>query len=173
MMEFGFGQPFDAIIQIAFVVEDLDVAMKEFGSRLGIGPWTVFRGFAGDDPRYHGAPTDARANIALGFGGRMQYELIQPTDDLPSVHRDVILDRGYGFHHFGYARPNFDESVDAMRAQGYEPVFEARVGPGGRVAYFDTRDVLPGMVEFIEAGPGVDRDFTMMYQASRGETELP
>lgn len=166
-MEFGFGQPDDAIIQIAFVVEDLDVAMEEFSSRLGIGPWTVMRDFAGAEPHYHGVPTAARANVALGFGGRMQYELIQPTDDLPSVHRDVIQDRGYGFHHFGYARPDFDASVAGMRAQGYEPVFEARVGPDGRVAYFDTRDVLPGMVEFIESGSSLDVDFTRMYLASR------
>lgn len=93
----------------------------------------------------------------------MQYELIQPVDDLPSVHRDVISERGYGFHHFGYARPDFDRSVEEMRARGYEPALTARVGPTGRVAYFDTRDVLPGMTEFIEAGRSVDVDFSRMY----------
>jgi hypothetical protein len=163
--EFGFGQPLDTVIQIAFVVENLEDAMGGFGERLGAGPWTVFRDFAGDNPRYHGEPTDARAHIALGFAGRMQYELIQPADDLPSVHRDVIQERGYGFHHFGYAAPDFDASVARMRATGYEPVFEAEVDGGDRVAYFDTRDVLPGMLEFIEASPGLDGAFTPMYRA--------
>jgi hypothetical protein len=163
MKEFGFGQSIDTVIQLAFVVENLEDAMASFERRLGAGPWTVLRDFAGENPRYRGRPTEARAHIALGFAGRMQYELIQPADDLPSVHRDVIRDTGYGFHHFGYARPDFDAGVAEMRAAGYEPQFEATAG-GDRVAYFDTRDVLPGMVELIEASAGLDDLFTRMYQ---------
>jgi hypothetical protein len=117
-MLFDFGQPTDGIIQMAFVVEDLDEAMRRFTDRLRIGPWTVLRNFAGDDPRYRGEPTQAEAHIALGFCGHMQYELIQPADDLPSVHRDVIRDRGYGFHHFGYATPQFDEKVEENARAG-------------------------------------------------------
>jgi hypothetical protein len=164
LKEFGFGQSVDTVIQLAFVVESLEDAMASFERRLGAGPWTVLRDFAGENPRYRGEPTAARAHIALGFAGRMQYELIQPADDLPSVHRDVILDSGYGFHHFGHARPDFDRAVAEMRAAGYEPQFEATAG-GDRVAYFDTRDVLPGMVEIIEASSGLDELFTRMYQA--------
>ena len=36
-------------------------------------------------------------------------------------------------------------------ARGYETAFSAVPPGGGRVAYFDTRDVLPGMTELIEA----------------------
>ncbi len=143
MNEFGFGQSVDTVIQLAFVVEDLEDAMESFTRRLGVGPWTVLRDFAGENPRYRGEPTEARAHIALGFAGRMQYELIQPADDLPSVHRDVIRDSGYGFHHFGHARSDFDSAVAEMRAAGYEPQFESAAGDA-RVAYFDTRNVLAG-----------------------------
>jgi hypothetical protein len=165
-MLFGFGQPVNGVIQIAFVVADLDQAMAEFTSRFGVGPWTVFRDFTGTDAHYHGEPTEARAHVALGFGGHMQYELIQPADDLPSVHRDVIRDRGYGFHHFGCATTNFDEAVKGMHDQGYETAFSATVDRASRVAYFDTRDVLPGMTELIEASESLDAAFTRMYQDS-------
>ena len=165
-MLFDFGQPTDSVIQTAFVVPDLDEATQQFASMFGIGPWTVLRDFAGLDPRYRGEPTSARAHIALGFGGHMQYELIQPADDLPSVHRDVITERGYGFHHFGYATSRFDELVAQMHGKGYETVFSDLVGPGSRVAYFDTRDVLPGMTELLEAGPDLNEKFTAMYRAS-------
>lgn len=165
-MLFDFGQPTDGIIQTAFVVEDLERAMEQFTTRFGVGPWTVLRDFAGDDPRYRGEPTAARAHVALGFGGHMQYELIAPADDLPSVHRDVIRERGYGFHHFGYATTSFDRTVAAMHAEGYPTVFSASVGPGSRVAYFDTRDVLPGMTELMEAGPDLNAAFTEMYRSS-------
>jgi hypothetical protein len=166
MPDFGFGQPDDTVIQIGFVVENLEESMAQFTERLGVGPWTVLRSFAGENPRYRGEPTKAVADIALGFAGHLMYELIQPLDELPSVHRDVVLERGYGFHHFGYARPDFDRDVADMRARGYEPVFEASAG-GSRVAYFDTRDMLPGMVEFLEAGPALDAAFTAMYEQWR------
>lgn len=166
-MLFDFGQPTDGVIQTAFVVQDLDDAMQQFANMFRIGPWTVLRDFAGADPRYRGEPTEAKAHIALGFGGHMQYELIQPADDLPSVHRDVIVERGYGFHHFGYATTRFDELVGEMHGKGYETVFSDSVGPGSRVAYFDTRDILPGMTELLEASPDLNEKFTAMYRASR------
>ena len=100
----------------------------------------------------------------------MQYELIEPADDLPSVHRDVVAERGYGFHHFGRATTSFDADVAAMTATGYPVAFSASVGPQGRVAYFDTRDVLPGMTELLEAGPSLNSTFTSMYLRAAAET---
>lgn len=172
-MLFDFGQPTDGLIQMAFVVEDLDAAMARFSESFRVGPWTVLRDFAGEHPRYRGEPAQARAHVALGFGGHMQYELIQPVDDLPSVHRDVITQRGYGFHHFGYATTAFDEAVEAMHRRGYETVFTASVGSDSRVAYFDTRDILPGMTELIEASPGLNEAFTDMYRESLGQVSRP
>jgi Glyoxalase/Bleomycin resistance protein/Dioxygenase superfamily len=165
-MLFDFGQPTNGIIQTAFVVADLNAAMAAFSGRLRAGPWTVLRNVGSPQDRYRDQPTQARAHIALGFAGHMQYELIQPADDLPSVFREVIEERGYGFHHFGCATTAFAGSVEVMHAQGYETVFSA-VAPGGvRVAYFDTRDVLPGMTELIESCEALNGDFTAMYKAS-------
>lgn len=167
-MLFDFGQPVNGIIQTAFVVADLGSAMAEFSGRLRVGPWTVLRDVGGPEDRYRGQPAQGRAHIALGFAGHMQYELIEPADEFPSVFREVIEQRGYGFHHFGYATPAFGAAVEVMHAQGYETVFSA-VAPGGvRVAYFDTRDVLPGMTELIEASEELNAEFTAMYRASIG-----
>jgi hypothetical protein len=79
----------------------------------------------------------------------MTYELVQPADDAPSVYRDVIHDRGYGFHHFGYGTRDFDQAVIAMHAEGYSTVGSLE-HPDLRLAIFDTRDILPGMTELIE-----------------------
>jgi len=102
----------------------------------------------------------------------MLYELIQPADDLPSVYREVIDERGYGFHHFGYATPVFDEAVATMRAQGDEANGSIEV-PGVRLAYFDTRDALPGMIELIEASEEVNASFTAIWKASIGKGDTP
>ena len=65
--------------------------------------------------------------VGFGFAGHMLYELIQPADDLPSVFREVVEQRGYGFHHFGYATPAYDEAVANMHAHGYETVASLKV----------------------------------------------
>ena len=84
----------------------------------------------------------------------MNIELIQPNDDSPSVYREWIERRGYGFHHWGRATSNFDRDVAKYQAAGHDLVFLAGVPSGGHVAYMDTTADLPGYVELIELGAG-------------------
>lgn len=162
----AFGQPDDGIIQMAYTVPDLDAAMHAFTANLNAGPWFVFRRLAGPDPRYRGEKSLAGNDIALGFAGHMQIELIQPLDDRPSVYQETIATRGYGFHHFGVAARDFDRACEAQRAKGYELVFTDAVEGVSRVAYFDTQGVLPGMLELIDATPALEESFNAMRIAS-------
>lgn len=169
-MKFDFGQPADGIFQTGFVVEDIDTAMDQFTARLGIGPWAVMREISTAGTFHRGAPSQAVLNVAFGFSGHMAYELIQPVNDAPSAFRDVVEDRGYGFHHFGRATTTFDESVASMTSQGFEIVTAADF-PGLRLRMFDTRDVLPGMTELIEANDSVNDTFTGIWKASLGQRD--
>ena len=143
------GRPTEGIFQTAFVVEDLDFAIEQFSSRFQVGPWRTFHDVDPEGAVYRGDPARARLHVAFGFAGQMTYELVQPADDAPSVYRDVIDDRGYGFHHFGYGTRGFDAAVAAMHADGYQSVGSLEL-PDLRLAIFDTRDVMPGMTELIE-----------------------
>ena len=148
-MASDWGRPTEGIFQTAFVVEDLDVAIGQFSSRFQIGPWRTFRDVDPEGAVYRGEPARARLDVAFGFAGNMTYELVQPVDDAPSVYRDVINDRGYGFHHLGYGTRNFDKAVAAMHAEGYQTAGSLEL-PDLRLAIFDTRDLMPGMTELIE-----------------------
>jgi hypothetical protein len=139
---------------------------------LNIGPWTTIRDVGPHGAVYRGAPAQAIVHVGFGFSGHMVYELIQQVNDVPSPYREVIDDRGYGFHHFGYATPAFDGAVAAMGAAGFENVGGLEMSDL-RLAYFDTRDVLPGMVELIEANASVNATFTAMWKASIGERGEP
>ena len=147
-MTSDWGRPTDGIFQTAFVMEDLDVAIEQFSARLNVGPWRIFRDVGPEGAVYRDEPAQATLHVAFGFAGHMTYELVQPLDDTPSVYRDVINDRGYGFHHFGYGTRNFDKAVAAMHAEGYQTVGSLEL-PDLRLAIFDTRDILPGMTELI------------------------
>ena len=164
----SFGQPDDGIVQMAYVVEDIHAAMKEWTSRMRVGPWFLLDRLAGVEAQYRGGPSQAEVTLAMSFSGHMNVELIQQVNDAPSVYRETIEKRGYGFHHFGVATWNFDQEVERYRAGGAELAFLLRVPSGGRVAYMDTTATLPGMVELIELGPGFEPTFNRFYRASIG-----
>ena len=167
-MRYDFGQPVSGIMQTAFIVPDIHAAIDHWVSKLVIGPWFLLGEFTGIDPQYRGAPSTSKCAIAMSFAGQMNIELIQPLDDQPSVYKDTIDERGYGFHHFGVSTLKLDEDIAAYRDKGYELAFFAGVPTGGHVAYMDTRADMPGMIEFIEGGPAVDAAFTSFYQATLG-----
>lgn len=164
----SFGQPVGGLIQLGFVVEDLAAAMAEFTERMSAGPWFVIRNFAGVNPVYRGSPALALCDIALGFSGHMQIELIQQMDEHPSVYREKPPETRFGFHHFGIAARDFDAAADSYRKAGHQEAFTAAVPSGGRVVYFDPGGAMPGMIELIEADDGLDQMFGAIYQASVG-----
>lgn len=166
MTEFGFGQPRSGLIQLGYVVADLDGAMASYSRLLGIPRWEVIRSFRGEDPWYLGKPSTAAAHIAMGFSGHTQIELIQPADEQPSVLRDESGAVQPGFHHFGVAAEDFDTALAALTANGDEVVFQDRPNATTRVAYVDTRATLGAMVELIEASDELDALFTAMWRRS-------
>lgn len=168
MPSFNFGQPDDAIIQMAYIVEDIHTAMKTWTAEMRVGPWFLLDHFTGNDPIYRGTPSRADISLAMGFAGHMQIELIQPNDNNPSVYREIFEQRGWGFHHFGVASHEFKADIAHYEAKGYELAFVAGVPTGGSVGYLDTHGVLPGMLELIEVGPMMETVFTKFYQASIG-----
>jgi hypothetical protein len=164
----NFGQPDDGIIQMAYVVEDIQAAMKQWADQLRVGPWFLLQHFSGVDPLYRGKPSAADVAIAMSFAGHMMIELIQPNNDAPSVYRETIEQRGYGFHHWGVGSKDFDRDVEIYQKRGAELAFFARVPSGGRVGYMDTTAQLPGMVELIELGADLEPMFTGFYRATLG-----
>lgn len=164
----GFGQPFGGVMQTAFVVEDIRASIAHFQRDCGAGPFFLLDNFLSPDQFYRGAPSTADVTIAMGFAGHMQIELIQPLDDNPSVYRETVEQRGYGFHHFGIACADVEADLVAYTARGYDLAFKAAVPTGGSVAYLEGGDAAaPGFLELIPATPGMDAHFTAMWRASQ------
>ena len=99
----GFGQPDDGVIQMAYVVADIRASINHWVTQLNVGPWFLLDHFTGTDPKYRGRDSTADVSLAMSFAGHMNIELIQPNNDAPSVYREWIERRGYGFHHWGRA----------------------------------------------------------------------
>lgn len=135
MAALGFGQNVGQIVQMAYVVEDIRAAMNWWIQDGKVGPWFLLDSFTGPEQRYRGQPTTADVSIAMAFSGHMMIELIQPKDTQPSVYKEIIDRRGYGFHHIGIAVDNSDAERKAYEACGYEAAFYTPVPSGGTVYY--------------------------------------
>ena len=164
----NFGQPYDGVMQTAFIVEDIHKEMERFTRLMGVGPWFLRERGRFSVQTYRGEPTDVELAIAMGFCGSMNYELIQQLNDAPSVYMDVVKQRGYGLHHFGYVVEDYAAGCQEYAGQGFDLVYEAEVTGGARVGYFDTLSVLPAMIAVIQMTPHSEANFTRFQQASVG-----
>jgi Glyoxalase/Bleomycin resistance protein/Dioxygenase superfamily len=166
MQRLGFGQNVGQVIQMAYVVEDIRASIDWWIKDARTGPWFLLDHFWAADQVYRGTSSKADVAIAMAFAGHMCIELIQPRDDHPSVYREIVDRRGYGFHHIGLCVADVDEEIPAYEARGYELAFRARVPTGGAVAYLAGGAANPGFLELIPATSGMDDVFTNFWRAS-------
>jgi hypothetical protein len=158
----------DGIFQTAFVVPDLRAAIDRYVADAGVGPWFLLDRLDSAQGTYRGGPSRSAITLAMAFSGGLQIELIQPLDEEPSVYKELIDARGYGFHHFGKVVTDLDRAAERLHARGYEEVFRLPVPTGGDVVYFDANGDLPGFLEIFEGTPGMEEVFTRFHLASVG-----
>ena len=155
------------IAQIAYVVPDIERALEEQSRDLNLGAWCLFSNFQFETLRYRDSPGACAMNVAICFSGDLMYELIEQTNDAPSVYQDVIRDQGFGFHHYGFMVDSLDESIARYEKRGYEIAQYSETSNGIRAAYMDARGRVPGMIELLEISDAVTEIFDPIYQAGR------
>ncbi len=140
---------FGKIDQIGIVVPDIDTAIKTWTQRMGIGPWTLFKNvrITGE---LRGEPCSVTFEVAMGYQGDTQIELMQMTSDVASPYRSNSGDLLLGMHHVAWLVDDLDVTMAQATADGMKLVFKA-TGPGTRVAYMEIDDQPGMMFEFIES----------------------
>jgi len=141
-----------APFQIAFIVRDLERAVRQFEARLSAGPWRGWLfGPQGEGREYHGVPAEWTLRLALN-NRSPQYELIEPVKG-PSIHADWLAERGEGFHHVAYVVDSVAAVSAEMEATGHPAIARIHsfgVAGDGAAAYYDTADALGFLVEAVE-----------------------
>lgn len=139
------------VVQIGFIVKDVEVTKKKFADFLGLpepsANWT-------DDIEksqsvYRGKPCPARAKLAfLKVGEALDIELIQP-DEHPSVWREFLEEKGEGIQHIAFFIKGMKEKIASLEAKDM-PLLQTGEYTGGRYAYIDTFKDLKTIVELLE-----------------------
>ena len=86
-------QPLYTVRQLAYVVTDMDAALKYWVDVLKVGPFFVYEHCPLENQRYLGQPSNVDVTLALGNSGDLQIELIFQHDQTPSVYKE-FLDAG-------------------------------------------------------------------------------
>lgn len=137
--------------QAAFVVRDLDAAVRHWADDLGIGPWRVWTMEPPHlhDMVYRGEPVSFRFRHALAMSGDLQFELVEPLDG-PSIFADQLATTGEGYNHVGIIVDDHPAATADAIARGYVPLQSGRFGASvdGLFAYFQPPGI-PTVIEFI------------------------
>jgi methylmalonyl-CoA/ethylmalonyl-CoA epimerase len=153
--------------QLGYVVENLERSVEAWTGRLGVGPWTLIRNIPLHCV-YRGVPSEPLIDIALGYRGAVQIELIQQKNDAPSPYRPYIERGDYGLHHTAFISGQIEE--DVRRAQGVGLKLVCDIGmPSGRYVYFEP--AVPGERGFIELLEGTPAMLGMFEQGMRAAAE--
>ena len=128
---------FGTVSQIAYVVEDMDVALKHWIEVVRAGPFFVFEHAQLERQRYRGGTSQAAVTLAVGNSGDTQIELIYCENDAPSVYKEFLDAKRMGVHHVGLMPENFSSACALYESLGYQAAFECSIG-GTDLVYFDT-----------------------------------
>jgi methylmalonyl-CoA/ethylmalonyl-CoA epimerase len=119
------------VVQLGFVVRNVDAAVARYEATVSLGPWTVYvlRPPLLRDRRYRGQPGKFAMKVAMATDASgLTYELIEPLAG-PSIYHDFLFERGEGLHHIGCERTrSLDETVAAFRRAGVEVCMSGRWG---------------------------------------------
>lgn len=137
--------------QIAWVVDDLDAAVRHWQQTAGLGPFFMGSHVGGlfGDPQHRGRPTAVDISCAIAQAGPVQIELIKQHDDAPSPYRDVFAAGESGMHHICGLVDDVAAECRRYESLGFGIVFTATVGGQTPVAYVDTRPMIGCMTELM------------------------
>jgi hypothetical protein len=152
------GQRFGQVVHVAYLVPDIDAAMRDWTRQLGIGPWTCIRDIE-LDATYNGEPLTLKIHEALAYAGTLQIQLVQSLNDpdVPTPYQQRVTAGQWGMHHVAYFSDDTTRDLAAATAQGFGDVCEMRSADGGRYYYLRSIESPTELwIEFLQASPVLD-----------------
>ena len=153
------------IKQVAYIVDSVEHAIRQWIRLTGVGPWTVFKNttMRGE---CRGVPTTVKLHVGLSYQAGMQIELIEVLSRTPSPYQDSDGRPLIGMHHIAWHSSDIETDIANARARGLSTAFSASNG-AVRVAYMESADAPGLLLELIEATAPVLDGFATGLKASQ------
>jgi methylmalonyl-CoA/ethylmalonyl-CoA epimerase len=140
------------VFQIGFVVPDIHKAMAFFKDKLGVPEFLFLEDPGLSDETYLGKPTPLKLNLAFGWCGDTQIELILPIEGVSTYSKFLDHNPQGGMHHYGIEVPNYAQGLKDMEARGLKLVQSGRHNET-RFAYYDTTATIGAFTEIVYLQP--------------------
>lgn len=151
------------VVQMGYVVADLERALDHWTKRLGVGPFLVAPRIDYAELYLRGTPIRIENSVALASHGGMQIELIQQTGGDASIFAEFLARRGGGLHHVCMLSEDIERDLAAWRAAGTEPLMHGRTTAGIPFAYLDSDPDDEGrIIELVQPTPGLRKFFSKL-----------
>jgi methylmalonyl-CoA/ethylmalonyl-CoA epimerase len=147
--------------QVAFCTTNLDSFLQTLSDDLGVDRFFIIRDAQVTDQTFRGQPCDARQDLAFGYAGSLQFEIIQPLSGESSYSEFLAAHPEGGVHHTGVLVDDYDEAVAELSKKNAK-VQTGRVGDT-RFAYFDKIGTLGEYIEVLQLG----NDFVELFERIR------
>lgn len=157
-------KPFGPIMQIAYVVDDLEVAIEHWTTVIGVGPFLMLEGLHFTAAYYLDSPLNLKMSAAIAYSDGFQIELIKQHDDTPTIFTQRRS--AQGVHHLAALTDDLDASLAYLEARGGRPLQGAQIPGGGRIAYVDVGGTT-GILELAELTPSTLQLFEMIREAGQ------
>ena len=144
-----------AVIQNAYVVNDIDEAIERRHRLWATGPFIVRRHIVMEQVLYRGQPAALDISAAFVQAGALQIEFICQHNDGPSAFRDAYAPGQEGLHHVAIMPQDYRATVDRFVHLGYPVATELLTRSGRGASFVDTRALCGHMVEIYPASEGL------------------
>lgn len=158
------AKPYGPVIQIAYVVDDLEAAIEHWTTVIGVGPFLMLEGLQFTNGYYLGHPLDLKMTAAMAYSDGLQIELIKQHDNTPTIFTQRRP--AEGVHHLAALTDDLDASLAYLEARGGRPLQGAEIPGGGRIAYVDVGGTT-GILELAELTPSTLELFEMIQDAGK------
>jgi hypothetical protein len=158
------------IVQICWVVDDMEAAAMQWIEMFGAGPFFLSHHIEFDELTYRGKRATLDQSSAVCQWGPIQVELFQQHCDSPSGARDMFAPGQTGIQHLTYFSDDIDAETRRLEAMGFPTVMTCSlpVVNGMRLAWFDTRPALGVMIEVYEENELMRQAYDIVDQAAEG-----
>jgi methylmalonyl-CoA/ethylmalonyl-CoA epimerase len=153
------------VMQLAFLPDDFDAALKHWTQVMGVGPFFLFEGAHLNGMTYRGVPTEAAFDIAMSYWGDIQIELVRPRDDHPSIYTGEYANVGGGLHHVCIIVDDIKHAARVSEAHGGTVVLEGSLGDN-EIIYVDPGQGPGHLIEMLQQCSNGPRFFNMVKAAA-------
>lgn len=151
---------FGQVRQLGYLVENVEQSVAAWMKHLGVGPWTVIKNVP-LQCIYRGEKTQPVIDLALGYRGDVQIELIQQTNDAPSPYLKYFQEKRFALHHTAYLSEDIDGTVSHAEINGHEIICDIHMPDGGRYVYTQIPEMGEEVfIEFLAATDSMKKMFS-------------